>query len=164
MEVIEEKLLSLPFLNKTEYITLQLQKRGVKLEIPQPEDIQDAIEKPMTEEEKKAKLKADREQHAIAVAEERRKRKAEEDEDFVRIRDDAEKMVKSLQQPRHSKSRERGGGDEQDSIITGAMSSSLEGAGGKLKGKKKCWKGSDQVHTWGSDGLFCRREVARWRA
>jgi hypothetical protein len=98
------------------------------------------------------------------VAEERRKRKAEEDEEFVRICDGAEKMVTPLWQPRHSKSREWGGGDEQDSAITGAMSSSLEGAGGKLKGKKKCWKGSDQVHTWGSDGLFCRREVARWRA
>jgi hypothetical protein len=44
MEVIEDKLLSLPFLNKTEYITLQLQKCGVKV---------DAIEKRMTEEEKK---------------------------------------------------------------------------------------------------------------
>lgn len=103
-EVIEEKLLSLPFLDKTEYISLQLKKRGVELELDRPQDEQQQEEgKRLTRAEKEAKMKTERAEKEIAVAEERRKRKAEEDSELVRVRADAEKMVKSLNSDKSSR-------------------------------------------------------------
>ena len=71
-EIIEEKLLSLPFLDKTEFIALQLKKRGIEIEDdgPQPE-----TSKKLSKAEKEAKLEAERKEKEELVAEERRKRK-----------------------------------------------------------------------------------------